>query len=451
MINQSQLRQIATKAHREGELSKAARAYASYLALFPNDAGIWSNVGSLHRSAGRHLMALRSHRKAISLSPDDEGLKNNLANTLSDIGQYDESIAIRKAIVEKKPDSLNHLAMIGRCLRGKGDYDAAIEHLEAAIEAHPDDAELQMQLAFAMLGKGDYVTGFAAYEARWHAGELKPRDLAYPQWQGESLDGKSITVLPEQGFGDAVLFMRFLPFLKAQGAHVRLIAEGPMMRLFDGLPGTDEVAPVSEASLATDFWVNMMDLAAPVLIAGDIPQPVKLTVPTDSQTRADQIVAPHAERLKVGVVWTGSATYKGNAFRSFTHNELMPLTDLPDVQLFSLYKGPFLKDFYESGADTVMIDVGASDRDFADCAAAMQKMDLIITSDTATAHIAGSLGVPTWVVLHWDPFWVWSHSGDKTPWYPSVRLFRQKQPMDWDGVMSEVRLALASYDRGAYE
>ena len=184
--------------------------------------------------------------------------------------------------------------MIGRCLRGKGDYDAAIEHLETAIEAHPEDAELQMQLAFALLGKGEYVTGFAAYEARWFAGELKPRDLSYPQWDGEALDGKSITVLPEQGFGDAVLFMRFLPYLKKQGAHVRLVAEGPMKRIFEGIPGADEVVPLAEMATPTDYWVNMMDIAAPTLLEGDIPPPTKLTVPEDSQQRARQIVAPYA-------------------------------------------------------------------------------------------------------------------------------------------------------------
>ena len=394
MVTRSELRNASAQAHKAGDLVKAARGYARYLALFPDDAGIWSNLGSLHRTAGRHEMALRAHRKAVALAPQDVGLKNNLANTLSDLGQYDESISIRRWILEQEPSALNHLAMIGRCLRGKGEYRAAIKHLEAALEDHPEDAELQLQLAFALLGEGAYLSGFAAYASRWEAGELKPRNLSYPEWQGEDLEGKSITVLPEQGFGDAVLFMRFLPVLKAHGAHVRLAVEGPMKRLFEGLPGVDEIVPVSDAAQPTDFWVNMMDLAAPGLVDGAVPAPAKLTVPQDCVDRAKQIAAPHQGKLKVGVVWTGSATYKGNAFRSFTHNEFLPLADVPNVQMFSLYKGPYLKAFYEDGADSVMIDAASSDRDFADCAAMMQQMDLIITSDTATAHIAGSLGLP---------------------------------------------------------
>ena len=449
MATRSELRARATRLHSEKQIEKAARAYGQYLAMFPDDAGIWSNLGVLHRSAGRHDMALFAHRRATALAPDDLGSINNLANTLSDIGEYEESLEIRRRILLEEPDSLNQLAMIGRCLRGQGKYAEAAAHLEAAIENHPEDAELQVQLAFALLGQGDYIKGFSAYEARWRAGELKPRKLSYPQWQGEDLTGKTITVLPEQGFGDAVLFMRFLPVLKSQGAHVRLAVEGPMKRLFEQLDGADEVVPVSEIAESTDFWVNMMDLAIPGLLNGEIPMPAVLNVPQDSDERAQRITSAYQDQTKVGVVWTGSATYKGNAFRSFSHTDMLPLGDVRDVKLFSLYKGPYLNAFYKDGADTVMIDVGSSDRDFADCAAMMQQMDLVITSDTATAHIAGSLGVPTWVILHWDPFWVWTHAGDDTPWYPSVRLFRQHEPRDWTRVMRDVKKALKRFKRGA--
>jgi len=436
MSGHSTLRQEAVSLHQSGDLDKAARAYAKYLAQVPEDAGMWSNLGVLHRAQGRHKMALRAHRL------------NNYANILSDIGDYDASIDVRRRLLAKTPDSLNHLAMIGRCLRGKGAYQAAVEHLEAAIADHPEDAELQLQLAFALLGQGDYMAGFAAYEARWRTGDLKQKELSYPKWQGDKLRGKSITILPEQGFGDAVLFMRFLPALKDMGAHVRVVAEGPMRRLFEELPGADAVVPVSEADEPTDYWANMMDVAIPALASGDIPPPTKLTIPGDSAERAVSTVQPFKDKLKVGVVWSGSATYKGNAFRSFTHREYLPLTDIEGVQLFSLYKGPFLKGFYQDGADSVMIDCGSQDRDFADCAAMMQEMDLIITSDTATAHIAGSLGVPTWVVLHWDPFWVWRHEGSETIWYQTARLFRQKRPLQWDSVMDEVREALLQHQKG---
>lgn len=145
----------------------------------------------------------------------------------------------------------------------------------------------------------------------------------------------------------------------------------------------------------------------------------------------------------MGVIWTGSVTYKGNAFRSFSHTDFLPLTQIAGVQLFSLYKGPMLEPYFADGSSAFIVDAGSDESGFADTAATMKAMDLVITSDTATAHIAGSLGVPTWTILHWDPFWVWTHKGDTTGWYPQMRLFRQKTPLDWSGVMADVEEALA--------
>lgn len=441
--SQQSMRAEATRAHQAGDLKTAAKGYAAFLAAVPDDAVIWSNLGVLHRTCHRHEMALRCHRRAFALNPQDIGVRNNLSNTLSDIGQYAESIALRRGILTEVPNDPNHLAMIGRCYRGMGDYDTAIAHLRDAIRALPDDAELQMQLAFAQLGKGDFARAFETYKARWRAGELKPRALPFPEWQGEDLRGKRIVVLPEQGFGDAVLFMRFLPVLQGRGASVLVLAERPLQRLLSQLPDVTVVSADDLKRAPADVWINMMDLAA-LHFAGTaaIPAPTEVHIPDDARARARQIVTPFANAFKVGVIWSGSATYKGNAFRSFSHTDYLPLTDLPGVQLFSLYKGPYLEPFHADGTDALIIDTASTDRDFADCAATMAEMDLVITSDTVTAHIAGSMGIDVWTVLHWDPFWVWTHEGDKTPWYPGMRLFRQGTPLDWSMVMTEVKNTL---------
>ncbi len=444
-----QVRQNAVAAHKAGELDKAARGYASYLAQVPGDVGIWSNLGVLHRVAGRHKMSLRVQQKAFALDPGDTGVRNNLANILSDLGRYDESIAIRKGLVKERPDDANLKAMIARCLRGKGDYAGAIDYLATVIPEHPEDAELQMQLAFAQLGIGDYGAALQSYKARWLAGELQPRDLPFPEWRGEPLDGKIIVVLPEQGYGDAVLFARFLTVLKGRGAKVQLVTKRPLMRLFEGLDGVDEMISELTRNTDADYWVNMMDLAALYFEGSSaIPAPTRLSVPKAAQNRAKAMVAPHKDKVRVGVVWTGSVTYKGNAFRSFSHTEFLPLTEIAGVQLFSLYKGPELAAYHADGTDGLILDAGSSETDFADCAGMMQEMDLVITSDTATAHVAGSLGVPVWTVLHWDAFWVWRHTGDTTEWYPGMRLFRQRTPLEWGEVMAEVKTALVKKVKG---
>ena len=441
-----ELRQKATRLHQDEKLDEAARAYAQYLKHMPNEAAVWSNLGALYRKQSRHTQALRAHERAFALRPDDIGTRNNYANILSDLGQYEASILHRRWILEREPDSQSHLSMIGRCLRGMGDYAAAITHLEAAIKDHPSEPELKMQLAFAQLGAGKYEAAFANYKARWDAGELKPRNLPFPEWQGETLTGKTVLVMPEQGFGDAVLFSRFLPVLKDLGATVHCIVERPLAQIFDGVDGADWTGPAVAKNADIDYWVNMMDLAAIHFAQShDVPAPVRLNIPESSRQRARQITAPFADKFKVGVVWTGSVTYKGNAFRSFSHTDFLPLADIAGVQLFSLYKGPMLEPYFADGSSAFIVDAGSDERGFADTAATMEEMDLIITSDTATAHIAGSVATPTWTVLHWDAFWVWRHNGDTTDWYPKMRLFRQDAPLDWAGTLSKVKDALLRY------
>jgi Flp pilus assembly protein TadD len=436
------LRHAANKAHRD-EAPDALQAYATYLAEVPDDGPIWSNLGALHRKKGRYTQALRAQQRAQTYAPNDIGLRNNYANILSDLGHYNGSIAARRWILGHHPDDVNQKAMIGRCLRGQGDYRGAIDYLQSVIPDHPTDTELQMQLAFAQLGAGHYKDAFKSYRARWNTDELKSRDLPYPEWAGEPLTGKTILVLPEQGFGDAILFMRFLPALKALGATVWVLAEKPVYPLFEKLDGADWVGTTVTASAPVDYWINLMDMAAIHFAQADqVPAPTQVHVPADAQARAKDIVAPYKDVFKVGVVWTGSVTYKGNGFRSFSHTDFLPLTDIPGVQLFSLYKGPALSKFQADGSDAFIVDTASSERNFGDSAAMMGEMDLVISSDTATAHLAGSLGVPVWTILHWDAFWVWRHVGDTTEWYPGMRLFRQAKALEWTDVLADVDIAL---------
>ena len=439
------LRSRAGDAHRAGRMTEARAHYAAYLALVPGDAPIWSNLGALLRSEGRHDLALAAQERAHVLTPDSTVIANNLANILSDLGHYDRAIALRREILKKEPGDANQKAMIGKALRGQGRYAEAITHLTEAAAAHPDQTELQMQLALAQLADRRYVAGFRNYDIRWQTGELTARQMPHPKWDGSALDGRRILVMPEQGFGDAVAFARFLPVLRGfNPARVLFYTEKPLQRLLEGHEGADWTGsqPRSEDY---DVWTNLMDLCALGFEANDaVPPPIRLTLPDDSVVRARTIVAPHQDQFKVGVVWCGSVTYRGNAFRSFSHREFYALLDIPGLQLFSLYKGPELAPYLADGSSTLIIDTASSDRDFADCAATMQQMDLIITSDTATAHIAGSLGIPVWTLLHWDAFWLWQHDGLLTPWYPSMRLFRQRSPRDWAGVFARLHPKLAA-------
>lgn len=440
------LRMAAVNAHQAGKHDEALEGYTRYLTRFPKDAGIWTNLGALYRATAKHELGRIAQARAYALEPDDRGILNNYSNILSDLGGYAKSIELRKQSLAIDPTHLMHHAMIGRCYRGMGDYDAAIEYLTPMADKYPQEPEIKLQLAFAQLGAGQYGAAFRSYDARWNTSEIDSPDVPFTKWSdGMTVKGKSLLILPEQGFGDMVLMVRFIPLVAAMGAKIRLVAKPPLQRLLADIDGIEWIGPTAKTDDPVDLWITLMDL--PKLVygateAGDVPPPTTLSIPADSADRAKRITAQHRDMFKIGVVWSGSTTYKGNTFRSFTHREFLPMAMLPGVQLFSLYKGPYLEAFQQDGSAAIIIDTASTDRDFADCAATMREMDLVITSDTATAHIAGSLGIPVWVVLHWDAFWVYRHAGDTTQWYPNMRLFRQQKPQDWSSAFDEVIDAL---------
>jgi Flp pilus assembly protein TadD len=437
------LRDAALAAHRAGRLAEALGHYAAWLARAPKDAGAWTNLGALLRSQGRHDLALAAQERAFALDPRARGVRNNLANALNDVGHHDRSLALRRALMRETPDDPAQPAMAGKALRALGRLDEGTALLEEARARFPEDAELEIQLALTRLKAGDWAAGFRHYAARWRTGELKPRAVRAPKWDGGPLDGRTVLVLPEQGFGDALCFARFLPALReARPARVALLAEPPLARLMQGAEGADRVGPGAPPE-GFDCYADMMDL--PLLhFAREpaIPPPTRLTVPEDSRARARALTAPFRDRFRVGVVWTGSVTYRANAFRSLSHRDLHALLSVPGLQMLSLYKGPEIETFRADGTAALILDLGSQDRDFADCAALMEEMDLVLTTCTVTAHLAGSLGVPCWTLLHWDAFWLWGTAGETTPWYPSMRLWRQERPRDWAGVLARVRAAL---------
>ncbi|AGI70204.1 tetratricopeptide repeat containing protein [Octadecabacter antarcticus 307] len=446
VVERAALRVSAAKAHRAGRHSDALEGYKRYLQRYPTDAGVWTNLGSLYRAMGRHEMGRTAQMRAYALAPNDKGVINNYSNILSDLGDYTGSIKLRKKSLKIDPSHLMHHAMIGRCFRGMGDYGAAIKYLTPMAKKFPEEPEIRLQLAFAQLGAGHYGPAFRNYDTRWLTYESGAPKVPFTKWEdGMSVDSKTLLILPEQGFGDMIMLSRFIPLITALGAKIRLVAKKPLLRLLDGVDGIEWIGTGAAKEDPVDLWLSLMDL--PKLVFGQtengvVPEPTKLTIPDNSAARAKTMTAQHREMFKVGVVWAGSATYKGDPFRSFTHREFLPMANVPNVQLFSLYKGPLLDAFHKDGSAALIIDTASTDRDFADCAATMREMDLIITSDTATAHIAGSLGIPVWVMLHWDAFWVYQHTGDTTAWYPTMRLFRQDKPQDWASAFDAARVEL---------
>jgi len=297
---------------------------------------------------------------------------------------------------------------------------------------------------------GNYGQGFRDFEARYSGDEVSlPEDAPWPRWQGEPLEGKTIAILPEQGFGDAIVMSRFLPRLKALGARVSMVVKPPLRRLLARVEGMDEMLTGASRAAHFDYYCPNMSLPHFVGLPEDGPPPLpRLTIPDDSRARAARIAAAFKGRFKIGVVWTGSLNYRANHRRATGPESFLGLAAVPGVQLFSLYKGGARGDFLESGAAATIVDACGGDRDFADTAAMIDEMDLMITTDTAVVHIAGSLGKPVWNLLSWEGFWLYGE-GETTPWYPSMRLCRQRVNGEWAELFDRVEVELRAHLEGS--
>ena len=434
----------AVEKHKAGEVEEAGKLYRLCLANNPNGATVWTNYGSLLRRQKLYAPAVACHRRALEISPDHVSARSNLANALCDLGEAEEAVEIRTRLLEESPDDWARIRDLAIAYRGCWRNQEAVDLVDAAeARLGPSEmGELQRSLAHLMLG--NWAEGFRDFESRYSGDEVSlPKDAPWPRWQGEPLDGKKIVILPEQGFGDAILMARFLPRLKEMGAEVHMVVKKPLLRLFQNLEGLDQMLSGAQRSAKYDYYTPNMSLPHFVGMPedGNYPPLPRLTIPEDSVKRAKQIVAPHGNRFKIGIVWTGSLSYRANHRRSTGPESFLGLAHMPGVQLFSLYKGDGHKAFVDSGMAGLISDACSSDRDFADTAAVINEMDLMITTDTAVVHVAASMGKPIWNLLTWEGFWLY---GDKetTPWYPSMRLFRQSRSGNWTDLFASVEDAL---------
>jgi tetratricopeptide (TPR) repeat protein len=440
------LMQTAVARHRDGKLDEAEQLYRKYLAISPNNAHAWSNMGALLRARGLYEPSIAAHRKALQVDPGQQAARINLANALADHGCFEEAEILRREFYEADPDNPIRLRDLCAALRGLGRHDAVIALVNATEARLGEVDECLVQRSLSHLMKGNYKQGFADFERRYAGDEVSlPGNAPWPRWQGESLENKKILITPEQGFGDAILMARFLPRLKALGAEVSMIVKPPLRRLFERLEGLDKMQDAARTTQSFDFYTANMSLPHHVGLPDGGPPPLPcLHIPEDSRVRARALTAGFSKTFKIGVVWTGSTTYRNNNLRSTAPESFLGLATVPGVQLFSLYKGAAHDAFLNSGMAGLIVDACAADRDFADTAAVIEKMDLMITTDTAVVHIAASLGKPVWNLLSRTGYWLYG-AGDTTPWYPSMRLFRQTTERDWAGLFDRVEAALRTH------
>ncbi len=432
---------------------EALDSFDRAIALKPDFAEAWNNRMLALRDLKRPEDALASCEQAIALQPDYAEAHNNRASALYDLRRLDEvvlsidrALAIRPDFAEAHVNRGVMLLELRRLQEAQADFEQAIALNPAYPEGHYNKAMCQLM-------RGDHAEGWAGYEWRWRTVQFEEagRDFAAPLWLGaEDLRGKTILLHAEQGLGDALQFCRYVPLVAARGARVILEVYKGLERLMGRLEGVDQVITRGAPLPPHDFQTPLMSLPLALGLDPDTASAPYLSAdPQDAASWAKQL--PASGPLRVGLCWAGGARPDQpiadaiDKRRSLPLTAFAPLADLPNVQLYSLQKGPPSAEL--AGAGLPIIDLTDQLNDFADTAAMVLNLDLVIACDTSAAHLAGGLGKPVWVLNRFDTCWRWLEDRDDSPWYPSARLFRQTAPGDWAGVIERVKAELGAMAR----
>lgn len=456
--------ETALRLHRSGCWAQAVAVYDALLAdprLPPMQAAqAYTNRGAALRRLGRADEAVASCIEALIRCPDIAEAYANIAALLQEADHPLAALdACRRAIALSPGLYTPYLAM-AHAGQDCGDHAGALTLLRRAAALAPATPSVRYNLAEALLQHGLFAEGWQAYESRRQARDLaltRPA-CANPEWSGQDLTGKTLLVVEEQGFGDTLQFIRLIPLAKARGARrIILHCRAPLVRLLAGMEGVDAVTAALPDAGAYDLWVPLMSLMQRLGVAPDrIPAAMPYLKPPPDAVRQWTGALPETEQLRVGLVWAGdprlghAAASRTDARRSLALAQLAPLLTVTGVCWISLQKGPAA---VQLDSPTVFDPMSAV-TDFADTAAIIRQLDLVIGVDTAVIHLAGALGVPVWVLSRFSGCWRWLLDRDDSPWYPTLRLFRQQRPGDWAPVVARVReellrrVRLPRHDRG---
>jgi tetratricopeptide (TPR) repeat protein len=425
----------------EGSLREAVR-------LAPGNAPALNELGIVLARSLDIAKAAACFRTAVGLKPGFVEALANLGGVLTRLSDWAAAEVACRAAIDRDPAYAPAQHNFGTLLRDAGRLEEAEQAARAALRLKPDYAEARVNLAMTLLLSGRFEEGWAEYEWRWRL--PKPaRELArfrQPRWDGAPLGEKILLLHAEQGFGDTLQFCRYAPLVARRG---RVVLEVPaqLKRLLAGLPGVEQVAAAGEA-------LPRFDLHCPLLSLPHVLATTLATIPGETPylQAAPERVAAWRRRFdpipgfRVGLVWAGSPTMSADRGRSLTLDLLVPLAGLPGVALVSLQKGEAAGQTPPSGM--VLHDWTEDLDDFAETAALIEALDLVIGVDTAVIHLAGALGRPVWLLNRFDRDWRWLDGRDDSPWYPTLRQFRQAAPGDWAGVLSRVRTALVQAAAG---
>ena len=329
---------------------------------------------------------------------------------------------------------------LGGALAEQGRLDEAMAAYREALRLQPDNRSAKSNYSLLLLLRGDYEHGWPLYEARWDASDYAERRLTQPRWDGSALEGRRVLVHAEQGYGDCIQFIRYAPLIAARGGEVIVGCQQALVDLFRGAKGVGETVAVGDVLPPYDLHVPMLSVP---LVFKTTEETIPREAPylsADPARRAAwrERLGDDRTRLRVGLAWTGNSQILRLRKRHVALNDLLPLLRVAGIDFFNLQVDRGTEQIQRIPGASGIIDHTGHIQDFADTAAFLEELDLILSVDTAVAHLAGALGRPVWTLLPFVPDWRWGLEGGSTPWYPTMQLFRQTTAGVWDTVIQQV-------------
>ncbi len=477
------LRHLADAYKESGNLVEAGRTYERLLALSPEDVQLlyklaivskdlgnlgaardycqravnrepsnpycMNNLGIICYMSADYKGALDCYRRALELKPDYPEALSNMSILMQEMGAFDKALDFSARALALRPDYPEALNNLGISLKDTGRLDQAVQALRKAAALNQTDPEIAYNLSLALLAAGNFEEGWRLHEARWKTRFLRNSFRKYPQpvFDGGGGQGQVLFIYPEQGFGDTLQFCRYATMAAQKGFRVVLEVQRPLVRLMKSLEGIEAVIAGPEEAGDFDCHCPMMSL--PLAMGAKfetIPDRVPYLGADEKEISkwARRLAPLSPQKPRIGLAWAGSARLHLPSLamtdrrRSISPTMLEPLLQNKTIAFFSLQKeGP------KAPQALGLIDLMQECADFADTAALISNIDLVITVDTAIAHLAGALGKPVWVMNRFDSCWRWQRQSDKTPWYPTMRLFHQPEAGDWESVIRRMDCELA--------
>jgi len=421
---------------KRGSAEEAVHWLKQAARLQPSSPEVLNGLGSAYSDLRDHRRAAECYARAIQVNPRYVDAYYNMGNACQRLREFQKALACYNRALELNPRDHEVWTNLGKLHKELNQVDQAIAAYDRALRVQPDFALAHWNRAIILLLAGRLQEGFQEYEWRWRMRSpiFPPRNYPQPLWDGRPLGRKTLFIHAEQGFGDAIQFVRYLWLARRRAARVILETPSPLRSLFEESGCADAVIGLGQPPPPFDCFIPLMSL--PRLFQTTL-ETIPRGVTYLRSPSGPDIPHPPEGRLKVGLAWAGNATHDGDATRSMRLEQLTPILEVPGVAFFSLQVPVPSEDEPLLRSTPQLANLAAQLKDFRNTAAIIHEMDLVISVDTAVAHLAGALGKPAWTFIEHSPDWRWLLGRSESPWYPTMRLFRQTEPGHWQPIIRQ--------------